>query len=196
MKARHLSMLLAVCMTSARARTQGCKELVFIGTVGSQETYSHQVSPDLSFRLIPQKGNRGWRISIDPKDSDEDWTAPVTFPTATQERQLMATGYGSTVEEKIAGPVLINFVLTQADFIEYSRLSDESLRSPRPEAVGEDIAKVSSMKKGQVTVEALRYEKGETRETIKWMRFKASVVVPASFSSPGLPWKPISCPAG
>jgi hypothetical protein len=76
-------------------------------------------------------------------------------------------GYGSTVQDRLAGPVAVQFVLTEAEFQRLSIMADETLDSPRPEAVGEFIKQVSKVRQGRATLEALKYGKGATAETAK-----------------------------
>jgi hypothetical protein len=125
---------------------------------------------------------------------DEDWTYPVTFPSRTGEQQVIGTGYGSTVQEKMTYPIILEFVLTHSNFVEYSKMASEALNSPQPEAAGKFIKKVASLRKGRVTLQALSYENGDTAETIKRMTFKATIVVPMSFLSPHTSWIPTPCP--
>ena len=81
----------------------------------------------------------------------------------------------------------VQFVLTHSDFVQYSKLADETLASSNPEAAGEFIKKVSDLKRGRVTLVARQYGKGPTAETVKWMTFEESIVVPESFQPSELP---------
>jgi hypothetical protein len=187
--------LLSVALNPLGSSGQSCKQTSFTGSITSEEEFSRTFAEDLEIRLSPLKNNWGWVVSISPKGLDEDWTYPVTFPIRTGEQQVMGTGYGSTVQEKMTYPVIVEFVLTHSDFVEYSKMADEALNSPQPEAAGSFIKKVASLRKGRLTVQALSYEKGNTAETIKRMSFKATVVVPMSFQSPLTSWIPAPCPA-
>jgi hypothetical protein len=70
-------------------------------------TWSTSIVPhDLTGR--PLKNNWGWVISISPKGLDEDWTYPVTFPIRTGEQQVMGTGYGRTVQQKMKPQLSVN----------------------------------------------------------------------------------------
>lgn len=195
MNSRIWLLLSCIALSPAAAGAQPCKETSFSGTVSSKDNYSHSFSPSLNFRLKPLKDDWGWIVSIGGEDSNEDWTYPVTFPIRTGEGQLIGTGYGGTVQDKVAAPTVVEFVLGHSDFIEYSRLANEALESPRAEAAGEYINKVARLKKGEAIVTPLKYGKGETPETIKWMRFTVSIVVPASFQSDIGSWSPTSCPS-
>ncbi|HEX7159320.1 MAG TPA: hypothetical protein VF214_09915 [Edaphobacter sp.] len=185
----------AIAIGPVCAAGQQCKRTQFTGIVTSQQGYSHEFAPNLLFRLTPLKANWGWVISIGPKDSDEDWSFPVNFPLRTGENQLMGTGYGNTVQDRLAFPTRVQLVLTHSEFIEYSRMAIETLESPRPEAAGEYIQKVDALTKGQATVKVLEYEKGETAETVKSMNFNISIIVPVSFQAPDTTWEPTPCPA-
>jgi hypothetical protein len=194
MKERIWLALLSIAMVPIPASGQPCKQASFTGAVTSKDAYSHPFAPKLNFRLQPLKDDWGWVISIGGEDMSEDWTYPVTFPIRTGEQQVMGTGYGSTVQQKMTYPIVVEFVLTHADFLKYSKMADEALASTRAEAAGEFMDKLARLPQGQVTVKALNYGKGDTPETIKWMKFSVSVVVPASFSSNLVAWTPVSCP--
>lgn len=194
-KTRIWAALLAAAMLPVCASGQQCKQIQFTGTISSQESYSHSFAPNLMFRLTPMKHKWGWVISISPKDSDEDWSYPVTFPIRTGESHTMGTGYGSTVQEKLAYPTSVQFVLTHAEFLQYSKMATDTLESPRSEAAGEYISKVASLSKGQVIVEVLKYGKGDTADTVKWMSFKVSILVPVTFQAPNTSWEPTPCRA-
>ncbi len=181
-------------MAAVTTSAQRCKQTSFVGKVTSKDDYSHPFAPGLSFRLESLKDGWGWVISIGDQDRSEDWTYPVTFPIRTGERQVIGTGYGDTVQEKMTHTTVVEFVLTHPDFVEYSKMADETLASPRPEVAGEFIQKVAKLQQGQVTVTPLSYGKGDTPETIKWMKFKVSIVVPATFQSTVVSWAPVACP--
>jgi hypothetical protein len=171
-KIRLLAVLAALLPTGASG--QRCKQMVFTGTVRSQDDYSRSIAPNLRFHLAPLKDGQGWKVSIGPKDSDEDWTYPVTFPLSG-ERQQLGTGYGTTVQEKMTYPTSLQFVLTHSDFVQYSKMA------ARPsEEFAKDVARLS---KGQVTVTPLRYGRGDSKEAVKWMSFRVSLEVPLSFPS-------------
>ncbi len=140
------------------------------------------------------KDDWGWIVSIGDEDGDEDWTYPVTFPIRTGEQQVIGTGYGETVQDKMKQSTVVEFVLTHADFVEYSEMADQTLDSPRAEAAGEFIEKAAKAPQGQVTVAPLSYGKGDTPETIQWMKFKVSIVVPETFQSTLVSWSRAACP--
>jgi hypothetical protein len=177
------------------AFAQLCKQTSFTGRVTSKDSYAHKFSPILRFRLDPLKDDWGWVVSIGAEDRNEHWTYPVTFPIRTGERQVIGTGYGSTVQEKMSYSTVVEFVLNHSDFLDYSNMANETLASPRPEAAGELIAKIASVHKGEITVKPLQFGKGDTSETVKWMKFKVSILVPASFHSNVVSWSPASCPS-
>jgi hypothetical protein len=181
-------------LSSAVALSQPCKHTSFTGKVIAEESYSYPFAPGLSLRLKPLKEDWGWIVSIGDEGSDEDWSYPVTFPIRSGEQQVIGTGYGETVQEKMKRPTVVEFVLNHADFVEYSKLADDTLNSPRPEAAGEFIEKIAKLPQGQVTVTPLTYGKGVTPETIKWMKFKVAIVVPAIFQSTLVSWSYAACP--
>jgi hypothetical protein len=191
---RVWALLVIAMITPCCVSAEQCMQMVFTGTVKAGEGYSHPLNARLDFRLAPLKDDWGWVISVGPAGSTEDWTAPVTFPIRTGEQQVVGTGYGSTVQDRLAGPVSVQFVLTEAEFERLSSMADETLDSPRPEAAGQFIEQVSKVSQGRATLQALKYGKGVTAETVKWMDFRITVLVPTSFPSEGKSWTPMSCP--
>jgi len=168
------------------ASAQQCKQIAFSGSVRSESGYSYPITPNLRFRLTPLKDDWGWTVSVGPRDSEEDWVYPVTYPRAG-EQQIIGTGYGSSVQDKMSYSTAVWFVLTESDFIQSSKIASE----PTSE---DNARKVAQIGKGQVTVKPLKYGKGDSPETIKWMSFRASVVVPRSFPARGSRWISASCP--
>ena len=137
----------------------------------------------------------GWTISVSPKDS-EDWTFPVTFPIRSGESQSFGTGYGASARERLKYPATVNFVLNDRDYQRYSQRAYKTLASARAEAAGEYIAEVQRLSVGRVAVEAVDYDRSEAPEVVKWMKFKATIVVPKSFSGTAeLSWSAVECPA-
>ena len=188
--------LLAAATLAVAASVEQCKQNQFVHTISSQESFLQEFgTKNMAFRLDALKNNLGWIVSIGPGESHEDWTYPLTFPLRTGESQLMGTGYGKTVQERLTGSTIAKFVLTHDDFLQYSKLANEALDSPRSEGAEEYIHKVADLSKGYVIVEVLSYGKGDTTDTVKWMKFKASIVVPKSFKGGGGPWVPVSCPS-
>jgi hypothetical protein len=180
--------LLAVLIPACSSGQQ-CKRKVFTGTVGSESEYSHSFAPNLRFRLLPLKDDLGWEISVNPNDSNDDWTQSVTLPLRGEQQQYMGTGYGDTVQDKMKFPTVVYFVLSSSDFAKFSQMeADRSLDA------GELIQEINRLSKGELTLAALSYGKGDTKETIKWMRFRATVVVPSSFRTSGANWSATTCP--
>ena len=188
--------LLAAATLPVAASAEQCKQKQFVRTISSQESFLRSFGTEnMVFRIEALKNNQGWIVSIGPGESHEDWTYPLTLPLRTGESQLMGTGYGRTVQERLTGSTIAKFVLTHDDFLQYSKLANEALDSPRSEAAEEYIHKVADLSKGYVIVDVLSYGKGDTTDTVKWMKFKASIVVPMSFKGAGGPWVPVSCPS-
>ena len=194
---RALIWLTLLSATSFALRSPGqlCKQLSVSGSITSKADFSRVFANDLEMRLTPLRADNGWVISVGPRGSDEDWTYPVTFPIRTGEQQVMGTGYRSTVQEKLAHPITVEFVLTHPDFVKYSEMAQSTLDSPRPEAAGEYIKRVARLKKGELTVIATSYEKGDTAETVKEMKFQATILVPKSFEAADTSWVSVPCPA-
>jgi hypothetical protein len=186
-----LGILIGVLILPLRASGQGCKRMAFTGTVRSGMEYSHPITSNLAFRLAPLKDDWGWVISVRPDNKDEDWTYPVSLPL-TGERQLVGTGYGTTVRQRITWPSIVYFVLSRTDFVRYSQMANEAMSGP---GAPEFIHKVDDLSKGRITLRVLKHENGPSNETIHWIAFRVEVIVPRSFLSPRSTWTPASCPA-
>ena len=152
--------LLIVGTIPVGALGEACKQLSFSSTINSNGADSHPLAPNLRFRLTSMKDEWGWVISISPNDSENDWTAPVTFPIRNNEQQTMGSGYGSTVQDKMTHPNVVQFVRTPSEFTRYSRLANEALSSPQTDAARNFIKEDARLRKSRATVEALKYESG------------------------------------
>lgn len=166
----------------------------FTGSISASETYTHRFTQNLVFQLTPLKGSRGWIISIHPEGSSYDWSYPVNFRLRTGESQLLGSGYGMRAEERMKSAA-VRFVLNAADFAEYSRLADDALESPRPEAAGEYIRKAKALPTGLATLKVLDYGRGEAPDQVTRMNFSLHIVLPDSASPNETSWEPVPCPA-
>jgi hypothetical protein len=180
---------------SLTASAQECRQATVTSQVKAGQAYSQQIGTKIEFRLAPLKKDWVWIVSVSPNGSHDDWTFPANLPLRTGESQVLGTGYGSTARDKLSYPHRIQFVITAADYRKYSERAYQTLESPRAEAAGEYISSMRQMPVGYITVQALDYDKSESPETVEWMRFKASFIVPKSFEgAPALSWSTVRCP--
>jgi len=193
----RLGLILIAILVSSVANAQGCKKASFEGRVEGGESYRFNMTPDLKVSLEPLKSNWGWQVTVSPKDSTDDWTFPVNMPLRTGESQLLGTGYGTTARERLKFGAEVKFVLTTADYARYSKLAAETLESSRPEAAGEYIRLLPKIPAGVIAINVQEYDQTGSPETVAWMRFKGSIVVPESFDQGGdTRWVSVPCGKG
>jgi hypothetical protein len=170
-------LLACLIALSATACAQGasCRTTEFTATLNGDEAFAKSIGASLRLRLIPLNRAWGWVVSVSPMSEDsQDWTYPVNMPLRTGERQVLGTGYGETVREKLQYEHSIRFVLNQMDFAMYSRMANETLESSDPDAAGRYIAAIQNA-------------------TTSRLRFR--VTVPTSFAiDPNLGWMSVPCP--
>jgi len=117
------------------------------------------------------------------------------MPLRTGERQVLGTGYGETVREKLQYEHSIRFVPNQMDFAKYSRMANETLESSNPDAAGRYISAIQDATTGLVEIKALESTTSDDGETVKSSRLRFRVTVPTSFAiDPNLGWKSVPCP--
>ena len=96
----------------AYAQAAGCRGTEFTAGLKRDEAFSKRIGNSLRLRLIPLKQGWGWVVSVSPtSDDSQDWTYPVNMPLRTGERQVLGTGYGETVREKLQYEHSIRFLL-------------------------------------------------------------------------------------
>ena len=191
-------LLACLIALSATACAQGtsCRTTEFTAALNGDEAFSKSIGASLRLRLIPLKRAWGWVVSASPKSDDsQDWTYPVNMPLRTGERQVLGTGYGETVREKLQYEHSIRFVLNQMEFAMYSRMANETLESSDPDAAGRYIAAIQNATTGLVEIKALESTTSDDGETVKSSRLRFRVTVPTSFAiDPNLGWKSVPCP--
>ena len=190
-----LACLIALSATAC-AHGASCRTTEFTATLNGDEAFSKSIGASLRLRLIPLKRAWGWVVSASPKSDDsQDWTYPVNMPLRTGERQVLGTGYGETVREKLQYEHSIRFVLNQMEFAMYSRMANETLESSDPDAAGRYIAAIQNATTGLVEIKALESTTSDDGETVKSSRLRFRVTVPTSFAiDPNLGWKSVPCP--
>ena len=200
MKAMFSVRYLLACLIalSATAYAQGaiCRTTEFTAVLNGDEGFSKSIGASLRLRLIPLKRAWGWVVGASPmSDDSQDWTYPVNMPLRTGERQVLGTGYGETVREKLQYEHSIRFLLNQMDFAKYSRMANETLESNDPDAAGRYISAVQNTTTGSVEIKALESTTSEDGETVMSARLRFRVTVPTSLEvDPNLGWKSVPCP--
>jgi hypothetical protein len=116
------------------------------------------------------------------------------------ERQVLGTGYGETVRDKLQYEHSIRFLLNQMDFTKYSQMANQTLESSDPAAAGRYIyiyiyiSAVGDATTGLVEIKTLEYTTSDSGEMVKSARLCFRVTVPTSFAiGPNLRWKPVAC---
>ena len=97
---------------AACAQATSCRATELTARLNGDEAFSKSIGNSLRLRLIPLKQGWGWVVTVSPtSDDSQDWTHPVNMPLRTGERQVLGTGYGETVREKLQYEHSIRFLL-------------------------------------------------------------------------------------
>jgi hypothetical protein len=183
---------------SATAYTQvaTCRTTEFTAGLNGEEAFSKTIGASLRLQLIPLKQSWGWVVRVSPaSDDSQDWTYPVNMPLRTGERQVLGTGYGETVREKLQYEHSIRFLLDQKEFAKYSQMANETLKSRDPDAAGRYISAMENATTGLVAIKPLEFTTSDNGEAVKWARLRFRVTVPMPFAiGPDLEWNSASCP--
>lgn len=181
---------------TAYAQAVSCRTTEFTVGLNGDEAFSKSIGTSLRLRLIPLKQGWGWVVEVSPmSDDSQDWTYPVNMPLRTGERQVLGTGYGETVRDKLQYEHSIRFLLNQMDFTKYSQMANQTLESSDPDAAGRYISAVGDATTGLVEIKTLESTTSDSGEIVKSARLRFRVTVPTSFAiDPNLRWKPVACP--
>ena len=181
---------------AAYSQVATCRATEFTAGLKRDEAFSKRIGNSLRLRLIPLKQGWGWVVSVSPtSDDSQDWTYPVNMPLRTGERQVLGTGYGETVREKLRYEHSIRFLLDQMDFAKYSQMANETLKSTDPDAAGRYISAIENAPSGLVEIKPLEFTTSDDGEAVKWARLRFRVTVPTTFAiDPNLGWNSASCP--
>lgn len=195
---RVVAILLLATASAVVALAQGnasCKRAEFTAHLQANKSFSKSLNSGLQLGFTAVR-NLGWVVSVSPVGGeDQDWTSPVNLPLLTGERQYLATGYGNTVKQRLAYAHYIRFVLTETDYVRYSKMADDALYSKDPAAAGEYIPKMPQIPAGLLTITPLDFITSQDGQTVEKARLKITVTVPADFSTTSsLSWEATARP--
>ena len=107
----------------------------------------------------------------------------------------MATGYGETIKEKLSYAHDLRFVLTESDYVRYSKMADDTMAPNDPESAGRYIQQMQRIPTGLLLITPLDSVTSADGQTVEKARLKITVTVPQSFSTTqDLSWTPARCP--
>lgn len=189
-------LLLSLSASASAQFRSSCRKASFAGRINGDEGFSRAFGNNLELHLTPTEESTGWIISVSPIGApEEDWTHPVTFPLRTRESQYLASGYGESIKEKLQYPHSVRFMLSKADYNNYSQMAAETLSSQDSEAAGRYMAAVQKVVSGLLVITSLNHNTSPEGDKVNWMRFKVEVIVPKSFSGAAdLKWSASDCP--
>jgi hypothetical protein len=185
--------LIAVLPQTLGAQKLACKQKSFETKVAGGEAFKYAIEPGLEFVLDPHEDHEGWSIRVSPKNSDVDWSYPVNLPL-DGEAQSLASGWGASTQDKLSGTTKLRFVLNSSDFLRYSTLADAALRSSSPSAAGDFIADLKKGAFGLIILTNFQHEMDASPNSVKWVRFRATIIVPESLGNQP-DWQTCPCPA-
>jgi hypothetical protein len=177
-----------------------CREASFAGRVNGNEAYSRDLGDGLVFRLFLLEQNWGWNISVSPADSDDDYAYPVNPPLRFGNSQYLGTGYGETAKQQLAYEHNVFFVLNQRDFERIGKLAEDVLwpyQSVEPDKAAERyLSALRHLTTGLLRVKPTAYETSNEGNSVRWMQFSVTVIVPAEFRlGAGLNERLTACPS-
>jgi len=178
-----------------------CLQLAFRGEASSGHQFSQTIGGNLMFKLVPSES--GWTIEITPQvvngNGPSEYIWVVTPPYRSSNPRYLDTTYGVPAEEAVREtPRNFNFVLTEAQYQEASRLVDIAISS-RPlsdhrsqeELEKESKDAVAALMKFPVAVGKLLIldsritsAKDSTDSgSLDWIKFEAILRVPCDFAA-------------
>jgi hypothetical protein len=194
-------LLLAITprQTSPTASAQVCHEVTLSGRINGGHAFARELGENLWLHLFPL-GDNGWTIEIKRLHGDSDYAYPLNPPLRSANSQFLGTGYSITAKEQLSHEHAVYFVLNPSDYNKAMQLAQEALwpyYAAAPEKATEHfLAALPGFPSGLLTVKPLKYVTWNGGETVKWMRFSVTVVVPSSFHfTPGASSKETACPA-
>jgi hypothetical protein len=158
-----------------------CLELSFSGRIDGDEKYSRELGEKLWIRFAPTKDKWGWIISVEPADSTEDYAWPVNPPFHFGNSEYLSTGYGDTVEYQLKHEHRIFFVLNRTVYEQAVKLVNDEAMSKDPEGAGRYLAALPTIATGILYLNPTRFEVVNGGQSVNWMEYSATVIVPASF---------------
>jgi hypothetical protein len=195
----NLSALLIVALLAqamCHAQHRRCKQETFGSTIQGGQDFTHRIDSNLELRMGAASDNSGWEISVKARGSDQDWTLPVNLPVSG-ESQLIGTGYGMTVSEKLSRPRELRFTLNQAEFDRFWRMAYEPHGAPDTAASPDEFIKeIREAQTGRILFMPLKFQNRGSSKTVKWLRFTIKVTVPEYFQTDDAGWRIVQCPIG
>jgi hypothetical protein len=174
---------------SGASLVAGCFELSFNGRIDGRENYSRQLGDNLQVRFMSLKDDWGWVVSIAPEGTDDDYAWPVNPPFHFGNSQYLGTGYGETVEHELRDvPHRIFFVLDRSVYDRAVALTGKGAE--------QYLAALPTIPTGILDVKPTKFEVANGGQSVTWMEYSVTVIVPDSFrSAAGLNPRKIACPA-
>ena len=186
-----MTLVATVLTISALGQSAPCKQKVFAATAFGGQEFRSAIGNALELVMAPYKDHQGWSLRVSPIGSEDGWTYPVNLPL-DGEAQTLGSGWGMKAKERLNGTRVFHFTLNAADFEHYSKLANEALQSPDPNAAGAFIARLKSGTFGTIILTYFQLEMEGSSDTVKTVSFKAKIIVPKSFG-PKLVWEPSRC---
>lgn len=173
-----------------------CLELSFSGRVNGGEKYSQELGENLWVRFAPTINNWGWAISVEEAGSTDDYAWPVNPPFHSANSEYLSTGYGETVESKLAHEHRIFFAVNRTAYEQAVKLVNDGATNKDPQAAVRFLAILPTIPTGILYVKPTKFEVGNEGKSVKWMEYSVIVIVPESFRhTPGLNATKRPCPA-
>ena len=176
-----------------------CHQFAFDGRISGGGEYSHELGGGLLLRLAPSLAppneNWGWVIQVQPLDSNDDYAWPVNPPFHFGNSQWLATGYNESAQQQLSYEHEVFFVLNKAEYERATKLANDALNSPDPEAAGKFLAILPTLRSAVLKLKPVKYEITNEGKSVSWVQFSVSVTAPASFQpASGMDTKDIACP--
>jgi hypothetical protein len=178
-----------------------CLQLAFRGEISSGHQFSQAIGGNLMFELVPSAF--GWTIEITPQavsgTGTPEYIWVVTPPYRSSNPRYLDTTYSVSAEEAVhETPRSFNFVLTEAQYQEASRLVDIAISSrplsdhrSREELEKESKDAVAALMKFPVAVGQLlildskitSFRDSKDSGALDWIKFEAILRVPCDFAA-------------
>jgi len=187
--------LVVVSSQQPSISASACLELSFNGRIDGDNKYSRELGEKLWVRFAPTKDKWGWAISVEPANSDEDYAWPVNPPFHFGNSEYLSTGYGDTVAYQLRREHRIFFALNQSVYEQAVKLVNDEAMSKDPEGAGRYLAALPTIPTGILYVKPTRFEVVNEGQSVNWMEYSVTAIVPASFRpAAGLNLKKLPCP--
>ena len=172
-----------------------CLELSFSGRINGGERYSRELGGNLWVRFAPTTNNWGWAISVEEAGSTDDYAWPVNPPFHSSNSEYLSTGYGEKVESQLRHEHTIFFALSRTVYEQAVKLVNDEAMSKDPEGAGRFLVTLPTIPTGVLYVKPTKFEVVNEGESVNWMEYSITAIVPASFQHvSGLNAKARPCP--